>query len=70
MSLTLHRLTGSIKEANVLLNRCRMGKSYTDVRLFTNEWGKGVTQNYKKILRRKFSGQKSARVTFDNSDGK
>ena len=69
MSLTLHRLTGS-KEATVLLNRCGMGIPYTDIRLLTNEWGKGVTQNYKKILRRKFSGQKSAHVTFDNSDGK
>lgn len=69
MSLTLHRLTGS-KEATVLLNRCGMGISYTDVRLLTNEWGKGVTQNYKKILRQQFSGQNSAHVTLDNSDGK
>ena len=69
LSLTLHQITGS-KEATVLLNRCGMGMSYTDVRLLTNEWGKGITRNYKTILRRQFNGNKSAHVSFDNSDGK
>ena len=42
----------------------------TDVRLLTNTWAKGITQNYKMILKKQFSNRASVHISFDNSDGK
>jgi len=69
LSLTLHRFTGS-REATDLFHRCGMGISFTDVRLLTNTWAKGILQNYNKILRKQFCNREGVHISFDNSDGK
>lgn len=68
-SLTLHRITES-GEATDLLHRCGMRISYTDVRLLSNTCAKGITQNYKMILKKQFSNNESVQVSFDNFDDK
>ena len=69
LSLTLHRITGS-REAASLLHKSGMGISYTDVRFLTKTWARGISANYKHILKKEFRGRNGVHITLDNSDGK